>query len=162
MMWKGALVQQFNAIESLASDKRHWPILISWAREIWCVNFCEHELNRDSLVFCLECRDQFSYARKLSRLLIAKVALRTWPMLKDGGNGGDLRVTDLSGGKFITFLNWFRQRIGEIVDVTEPITLFHFSNIRCEEMIAEYIRNPTREISPMGMSFNHFGRDICQ
>ena len=68
--------------------------------------------------WCLECRDQFSYARKLSRLLIAKAALRTWPMPKDGGNGEDLRVTDLSRGKLIAFLNWSRQRIGEIVDVT--------------------------------------------
>ena len=40
------------------------------------------------------------------------------PCCEDGGNGGDLRVADLSRGKLIALLNWSRQRIGEIVDVT--------------------------------------------
>jgi hypothetical protein len=32
--------------------------------------------------------------------------------------------------------------------MTEPITLFDFSNIRCQAIVVEYIRNPSGEISP--------------
>jgi len=46
----------------------------------------------------------------------------------------------------------------EITDVTQPILPLHFANSRGERMIAEYVQNPVREVSPLGMSAKYCGR----
>ena len=54
--------------------------------------------------------------------------------------------------KSVALLNQRRQRLSHIVQMTEPISLFDFSHVRCQAMVVEYIRNPSGEISPSRVS----------
>src|SRR5579863_3858949 len=72
------------------------------------------------------------------------------------------RASDTSRRNFVALLNKFDKRTGEATNVTQPKSLLYFSNIRCEEMIAEYIRDPTGEITSMSMLVYGRGWAVCQ
>ena len=59
--------------------------------------------------------------------------------------------TRLSARESVALLNQCRHRLAYVVQMTEPISLLDFSNVRCQVIVVEYIRNPSGEISSARM-----------
>jgi len=67
-------------------------------------------------------------------------------------NAAIRRLPHYARRKFVALLNGFCERGIEIAYVAESISLLDFPNVRCEGLILEHVRNPSREISPTRMS----------
>ncbi len=66
-------------------------------------------------------------------------------------------VSEVPLREFVSVLNGFRDRFGEIAKMAQPKPLLDLANARSEYMVVEYIGNPTGEITALSVADNNLG-----
>jgi len=74
------------------------------------------------------------------------------------GEPGSNGLHDFVMGELVPILDQSGHGLAHIVQMSEAIALFDFSNVRCQTMVGEYAFNPAPEISAAHMSTYKFFR----